>query len=255
MERKWRNLLVKNVWAAGTEWPVCENAAGYREAENWQTFPELCRMVVLVLQTLSLLTMSLVTSTSASTKLLCFRVMSSSRSVLMVERFLAMILALMAAIFSTDMASDRDLTKARRGVGELKPLGCTLLNTKQPIRSAEAFSPNLVRLHDALFVALQTSSQALLIQPHSFLILKMLEWELWEQRGNCYRFCDSNSFCFRVTCVSFLLTPKWINLCVRRRVALSLTGQHRWNKQLQKVYLNPWFFGFRRHFISCSFDW
>lgn len=74
-----------------------------------QTFPLLWRMVVLVLQTLSLLTMSLVTSISASTKLLCFKVMSSSRSVLMVERFLAMILALIAAIFSTDMASDSDL--------------------------------------------------------------------------------------------------------------------------------------------------
>lgn len=86
-------------------------------AKSRQTFPELCRIVVLVLQTLSLLTMSLVTSTSASTKLLCFRVMSSSRSVLMVERFLAMILALMAAIFSTDMASDRDLTKTRRSFG------------------------------------------------------------------------------------------------------------------------------------------
>lgn len=70
-------------------------------------------MVVLVLQTLSLLTISLVTSTSASTKLLCFRVMSSSRSVLMVERFLAIILALMAAIFSTDMASDNDLKKKK----------------------------------------------------------------------------------------------------------------------------------------------
>lgn len=75
------------------------------------TFPVLWRMVVLVLQTLSLLTMSLVTSTSASTKLLCFKVMSSSRSVLMVERFLAIILALMAAIFSTDMASDSDLKR------------------------------------------------------------------------------------------------------------------------------------------------
>ena len=71
-------------------------------------------MVVLVLQTLSLLTISLVTSTSASTKLLCFRVMSSSRSVLMVERFLAMILALMAAIFSTDMASDSDLEEKEK---------------------------------------------------------------------------------------------------------------------------------------------
>lgn len=31
----------------------------------------------------------------------------------MVERFLAIILALMAAIFSTDMASDKDLEKKR----------------------------------------------------------------------------------------------------------------------------------------------
>lgn len=78
-------------------------------------------MVVLVLQTLSLLTISLVTSPSASTKLLCFRVMSSSRSVLMVERFLAIILALMAAIFSTDMASDSDLEE-REKLGSFEQL-------------------------------------------------------------------------------------------------------------------------------------
>ena len=84
------------------------------------TFPVLWRMVVLVLQTLSLLTMSLVTSTSASTKLLCFKVMSSSRSVLMVERFLAIILALMAAIFSTDMASDSDLKREDARFDHLK---------------------------------------------------------------------------------------------------------------------------------------
>lgn len=33
----------------------------------------------------------------------------------MVERFLAIILALMAAIFSTDMASDRDLEEEEKG--------------------------------------------------------------------------------------------------------------------------------------------
>lgn len=33
--------------------------------------------------------------------------------------------------------------------------------------------PDLVSLHDALFMALQTGSQALLVQTHSFLILKM----------------------------------------------------------------------------------
>lgn len=243
MERKWRNLLVKNVWAAGTEWPVCENASGYCEAENRQTFPELCRMVVLVLQTLSLLTMSLVTSTSASTKLLCFRVMSSSRSVLMVERFLAMILALMAAIFSTDMASDRDLTKARRSVGELKP------------QDAHCWTPNNTFGVQKPFYLIWSVCTMPSLWPSKRAARRSLSrrtrsssWKCW-QRGNCYKFCDSNSFCFRVTCVSFLLTPKWINFSVRRRVALSLTGQ------LQKVYLNPWFFGFRRHFISCSFDW
>lgn len=78
------------------------------------TLPLLCKMVVRVLHTRSLLTMSRVTSTSASTKLLCFSVMSSSRSVLIVERFLAMILALMAAIFSTDMASESEL-RERQG--------------------------------------------------------------------------------------------------------------------------------------------
>lgn len=79
------------------------------------TFPLLCRIVVLVLHTLSLLTMSLVTSTSASTKLLCWA-MSSSKSVLIVDRFFAIIFALMAAIFSTDIVSDRDLKTQERPV-------------------------------------------------------------------------------------------------------------------------------------------
>lgn len=86
------------------------------------TFPVLWRMVVLVLQTRSLLTISLVTSTSASTKLLCFSVMSSSRSVLIVERFLAIIFALMAAIFSTDMASDSDLEDMNKRFDKLNYL-------------------------------------------------------------------------------------------------------------------------------------
>lgn len=78
------------------------------------TLPVLCKIVVLVLHTLSLLTISLVTSTSASTKLLCLRaVMSSSRSVLIVDLFFAMILALIAAIFSTDIASDKDLNEQK----------------------------------------------------------------------------------------------------------------------------------------------
>lgn len=100
-----------------------ESHCDWLSLAQWrQTFPELWRIVVLVLQTLSLLTMSLVTSTSASTKLLCFRVMSSSRSVLIVERFLAMILALMAAIFSTDIASDRDLTGPKKSLDHLNSL-------------------------------------------------------------------------------------------------------------------------------------
>lgn len=79
------------------------------------TLPVLCKIVVLVLHTLSLLTISLVTSTSASTKLLCLRaVMSSSRSVLIVDLFFAMIFALIAAIFSTDMASDKDLNEQKQ---------------------------------------------------------------------------------------------------------------------------------------------
>lgn len=78
------------------------------------TLPVLCKIVVLVLHTLSRLTISLVTSTSASTKLLCLRaVMSSSRSVLIVDLFFAMILALIAAIFSTDIASDKDLNEQK----------------------------------------------------------------------------------------------------------------------------------------------
>lgn len=40
----------------------------------------------------------------------------------MVERFLAMILALMAAIFSTDMASDRDL-HTEKGDGPTAQVG------------------------------------------------------------------------------------------------------------------------------------
>lgn len=141
-------------------------------------------MVVLVLQTLSLLTISLVTSTSASTKLLCFRVMSSSRSVLMVERFLAIILALMAAIFSTDMASDNDLKKKKSLMiltahyfDELVCwCWCVEKHETQKVHSkykSKSIIPDLVSLHDALFVALQTGSQTLLIQTHSLLILNI----------------------------------------------------------------------------------
>lgn len=110
--------------------------------------------------------------------------------------------------------------------------GCRLLNTKQHIRSTKAFIPNLVSLHDALFVAFQTSGQTLLIQTHSFFILKMMA--VWE-----------------------LLQILWLkfNVCIWNRNALSLTGQRKWNQQLQKAHLNPRFFGFGRHFISCSFDW
>lgn len=97
----------------------------------WLTLPLLCNIVVLVRHTLSRLTMSLVTSTSASTKLLCFWVMSSSRSGLIVERFLAMILALMAAIFSTDMASDRDLRSAEVGLAKLRDSQPQFRTTKQ----------------------------------------------------------------------------------------------------------------------------
>lgn len=39
--------------------------------------------------------------------------MSSSRSVLIVDLFFAMIFALIAAIFSTDMASDKDLNEQK----------------------------------------------------------------------------------------------------------------------------------------------
>ncbi|KAF4524056.1 hypothetical protein B566_EDAN013210 [Ephemera danica] len=66
-------------------------------------------MVVRVLHCLSLLTMSLVTSTSKSSMTLRSLSKPLSSIPLMVVRFLAKRLALMAAIFSTDMASDRDL--------------------------------------------------------------------------------------------------------------------------------------------------
>lgn len=53
------------------------------------------------------------------------------------------------------------------------------MNTNQHIQSIKAFIPNLVCLHDALFVAFQTSGQALLIQTHALFILKMMAvWEL-----------------------------------------------------------------------------
>lgn len=74
------------------------------------TFPWLCKIVVLVLHSRSLLTISLVTSTSASTKLLCSNAPDwmSFSSTLIIVRFLANLLALIAAIFSRGMASGKE---------------------------------------------------------------------------------------------------------------------------------------------------
>ena len=66
-------------------------------------------MVVLVLHCRSLLTISLVTSTSASIKLLCSKKpVPNMSSPLIVDLFFAKRLAFMAAILSSGMASDND---------------------------------------------------------------------------------------------------------------------------------------------------
>lgn len=80
---------------------------------------------------------------------------------------------------------------------------CGLLNTKQHIQSIKAFIPNLVSLHDALFVAFQTSGQALLIQTHALFILTMMAvWELLQ--------------------IDSVLTLKRSDSCVWRKYALQL---------------------------------
>ena len=85
------------------------------------TFPLLCSMVVLVLHNLSLLTISLVTSTSASTKLLCSNAPGCiSSSPLILVLFMANLFALRAAIFSRGIASwrDEDLNGKERGTSK-----------------------------------------------------------------------------------------------------------------------------------------
>lgn len=74
------------------------------------TLTLLWSIVVLVLHSLSLLTISLVTSTSASTKLLCSNGPGwmSASSTLIMDRFLAHLLAFMAAILSKGIASGND---------------------------------------------------------------------------------------------------------------------------------------------------
>ena len=84
---------------------IIRNSHGYLS----RTFPALCSIEVLVRLILSRLTISLVTSTSASTKLLCSRTPPTRlSSPLIVLRFLANRLALIAAILSNGIASDKE---------------------------------------------------------------------------------------------------------------------------------------------------
>ena len=89
------------------------------------TFPALCSMVVRVLHLLSRLTISRVTSTSASTNVRCSMVPGwRSSSPLIFVLLKAIILALMAAIFSMGIASCSDeVLSYKRKVKHLKIMG------------------------------------------------------------------------------------------------------------------------------------
>lgn len=206
-------------------------------------------MVVLVLHTLSLLTMSLVTSTSASTKLLCFRVISSSRSVLMVERFLAMILALIAAIFSTDMASDSDLREEWR---RFTHFNSSLL--KEPVCVCCCGETQQIDV-TYLYYGLKWERQLYLIWsvctiPSLWPSKRAARRSLSRRtRSSSYRWNSANNkrFTLQVKVVKI-----WFFFCLHVTVSAAQVTQL---KHSEWPYLNPWFFGLRRHLISCSFDY
>lgn len=154
--------------------------------------------------------MSLVTSTSASTKLLCFRVMSSSRSVLMVERFLAMILALMAAIFSTDIASDRDLTRPKKSLGHLNSQTRWVIEHHHRHTVSIEATPLYLIWSVCTIPSLWPSKRAARRSLSRRTRSSSLKWPHVESVRNL--------LCFYVTAYICIWTLQWVNSCLWRKM-------------------------------------